>query len=169
MEQHHERMDGRGYARGLKGDEIGLMGKVLAIVDTYDAITSDRSYKQAKSSYAPFSEMRTGCGIGYDIDLLDRFIKHIGIYTPGTIVQLTNGEYASVVENASSDLLRPTVLLHEKYPFRGDPKAIQSFNIVHLINSGLKIMKVVEPAESAYLKQKAISMSILTTTNLLSE
>ena len=58
--QHHERMNGAGYTRGLRGDEISLLGRILGIVDTYDAITSDRPYRQAKAPMPLFAK----CGLG---------------------------------------------------------------------------------------------------------
>ena len=168
VEQHHERMDGRGYSQGLKGDQISLLGRVLAIVDTYDAITSDRPYKKARSSYAAFSEMRSRSGLDYDIDLLDRFIKHIGIYAPGTIVQLNNGEYASVIENSSSNLLEPKVFVHDEQLVQRDSRATHHFKSVNLIKSGFKITKVLEPEDKPYSAQKAISLSVLATAGGLS-
>ena len=161
VEQHHERMDGAGYTRGLRGDEISLVGRILGIVDTYDAITSDRSYRQARSSYAAFCEMRTRCAVSYDIELLDRFVKRIGIYAPGTIVRLTNGRFASVIGNTNANLLKPRVFVHgEVSSGRGSNTRLR-LEIVDLSNREEDIMKVVEPTESAYPRQKALSMSIL--------
>lgn len=68
--QHHERLDGSGYPKGLKGDEISKLGKVLAILDTYDAMTTERVYKKAKSKEEALEELEALAGIHYDSDLV---------------------------------------------------------------------------------------------------
>lgn len=77
IEQHHERIDGSGYPNGIKGDEICLEARIIAIVDTYDAMTSDRSYRPARSKEDAYQVLREGAGTVYDGDLVDAFIQHL--------------------------------------------------------------------------------------------
>ena len=72
---HHEHWDGSGYPRGLKGTDIPLEARIFTVVDTYDAIRSDRPYKQARRPEEAFRELRIGKGILYDPEVVDTFLK----------------------------------------------------------------------------------------------
>jgi len=74
--QHHERWDGSGYPRGLRGEEISLEGRITAIVDVFDALTSRRVYREARPADEVFGTMREGRGSQFDPDLLDVFLAH---------------------------------------------------------------------------------------------
>jgi HD-GYP domain-containing protein (c-di-GMP phosphodiesterase class II) len=73
VRHHHERWDGRGYPAGLRGDEIPLWARIFAVVDTVDAITSDRPYRAARSLEVAIEELRAGCGAQFDPDCVDAF------------------------------------------------------------------------------------------------
>jgi len=72
---HHERIDGKGYPRGLSDHQISLEAKVLMICDTYDAITSDRPYRKARSKKDALAEMKRHAGTQFDVNLLDVFCE----------------------------------------------------------------------------------------------
>lgn len=74
---HHERYDGKGYPRGLEGEGIPLLGRILAVCDSYDAITSKRSYKEALSDEYAIAELERNKGTQFDPMLADAFIKLI--------------------------------------------------------------------------------------------
>ncbi len=74
---HHERMDGGGYPRGLRGQEIPLEGRIAAIADVFDALTSDRPYRDALSVDAALETMLAERGTHLDADLLDRFVASL--------------------------------------------------------------------------------------------
>ncbi len=74
--EHHERWDGSGYPQGLHGEEISIYGRIVAIVDVYDALTSHRIYRQAMSSAAVLDLLRQGRGSHFDPALLDVFLAH---------------------------------------------------------------------------------------------
>jgi response regulator RpfG family c-di-GMP phosphodiesterase len=76
--QHHERWDGAGYPRGLSGEEISLEGRITAIVDVFDALTSRRVYREALPVEEVFGTMRGGRGTQFDPELLDVFLAHSG-------------------------------------------------------------------------------------------
>jgi putative two-component system response regulator len=73
---HHERMDGHGYPRGLRGDEIPVEGRIVAIVDVFDALTSDRHYRPAYSVEEAVRIMREDAG-HFDEELLRIFVEHV--------------------------------------------------------------------------------------------
>ncbi len=73
--QHHERLDGSGYPGGLKGDEISTLSQIIAISDTFDAITSERSYRYSASSEAAYNEIRRGLGTLYNKEIGEILIK----------------------------------------------------------------------------------------------
>jgi HD-GYP domain-containing protein (c-di-GMP phosphodiesterase class II) len=73
--QHHERIDGSGYPNGLKGDEILLEAKIIALADSFDAMTSDRSYRKAMDAQMAFNELKSLSGIHYDRKVVEAFEK----------------------------------------------------------------------------------------------
>ncbi|MBQ9008507.1 MAG: HD-GYP domain-containing protein [Clostridia bacterium] len=73
--QHHERPDGRGYPKGLTGDQISLEGRIVAVADVYDALTSRRSYKDAWSEDDAYQEILKGRGTQFDPQVVDAFVK----------------------------------------------------------------------------------------------
>lgn len=75
VEQHHERYDGKGYPYGLKGDEISIEAAIVSVVDAYDAMTTERVYKQALSVEEAFAELVKGKGTQFHPDIVDRFIE----------------------------------------------------------------------------------------------
>jgi len=72
---HHERWDGTGYPRGLKGDEIPLQGRIMAIADVYDALVSDRPYKRAFTHAKAEEVIRENSGTHFDPQIVDIFLK----------------------------------------------------------------------------------------------
>ena len=72
---HHERWDGQGYPKGLKGEEIPISGRIIALADTYDAMTSTRSYRQALSHETAIEEIKRCAGTQFDPVLADLFVK----------------------------------------------------------------------------------------------
>ena len=73
---HHERWDGTGYPRGLKGDEISLMARIVAVLDTFDALTNDRPYRKAVSVEKAFDEIKLCSGTQFDPDVVNVFINN---------------------------------------------------------------------------------------------
>lgn len=75
VEEHHERVDGKGYPKGLKGDEILLEARILAVVDAYDAMRSDRPYRQALSKEEAIRELRENAGSQFDPLVVKVFLE----------------------------------------------------------------------------------------------
>ena len=108
---HHERLDGKGYPRGLKASQIPYYAKVIALADCYDAITSSRCYDGARASMEALDIIYKCRGVQFDKELAIAFIKCIGIYPPGAIVELNSGEVGIVISAVAGSKLRPKVLL----------------------------------------------------------
>lgn len=76
---HHERYDGKGYPKGLRGEEIPLYARIICVADSYDAMTTDRPYRKRKSSKVAMKELKTNSGTQFDANLVSVFIKEIKI------------------------------------------------------------------------------------------
>jgi diguanylate cyclase (GGDEF)-like protein/PAS domain S-box-containing protein len=74
---HHERWDGMGYPKGLKGEEIPVVSRIIAIVDSYDAMTSERSYRSALPEKVAVAELQKNAGIQFDPELVSIFIEKV--------------------------------------------------------------------------------------------
>ena len=107
--EHHERYDGSGYAQGLKGEEISPMGQMAAICDVYDAITSNRVYHQGMAPHEALRKIFEWSKFHFNPTLVQQFLRTIGIYPVGTLVQLESGRVGVVLEQCEGNLLQPTV------------------------------------------------------------
>jgi putative nucleotidyltransferase with HDIG domain len=109
--EHHERFDGSGYPRGLKGDEISLYGQMLAIVDVYDAITSLRAYHKPIPPTEALRNIFEWSTSQFNPTLVQAFIKGIGIYPAGSLVRTQSGRLGIVREGVPDKLLQPVVTI----------------------------------------------------------
>lgn len=109
IECHHEKFDGTGYPYGLKGDEIPLYAKILAVADVYDAITSTRSYRRACFPNEAIEYVMGCVDTHFDYEILKAFLKNIAAYPIGTFVNLSDGNLAIVVKNLQINPLRPVI------------------------------------------------------------
>lgn len=107
--EHHERYDGSGYAQGLKGEAISKMGRMAAICDVYDAITSNRVYHKGMAPHEALRKIFEWSKFHFDPLLVQQFMRAIGIYPVGTLVMLESGRLAIVLEQAETSLLQPLV------------------------------------------------------------
>jgi HD-GYP domain-containing protein (c-di-GMP phosphodiesterase class II) len=108
---HHERLDGSGYPNRLKGDAIPLAGRIAGIVDSYDAMTSERPYARARSTYEAVRELKRLENTGFQAELVELFIQAVGVFPAGTLVELSSGDVAIVIAQNRFRRLRPEVML----------------------------------------------------------
>ena len=106
---HHERLDGTGYPQRLKGDQLSLYTRMSGIVDVYDAVTADRVYKQGMPPTQAFRILLKGINQHFDAELVTKFIKCMGVYPVGTLVQLSNQRLAVVMQRNEQQPLKPMV------------------------------------------------------------
>ena len=107
---HHEREDGSGYPQGKRGTEIGVPGKMAAIVDCYDALTTERPYAKAFSPYEALQHLYGWRHHLFHTELVEQFIQSLGIYPVGSLVELNSGEVAVVLAHNRVRRLKPRVL-----------------------------------------------------------
>lgn len=106
---HHERIDGKGYPEQINAEFLHRYIRMVSIVDVYDAITSSRPYKEGASAFDAMKILFAERSRHFDAELVEAFIQMIGVYPPGTLVEMTNGEVGIVVSTSASSRLRPKV------------------------------------------------------------
>ena len=109
---HHENLDGSGYPRGLHGNQINLNSRIVSIVDKYAAITSPRPHRPMGDHLSAVSILNKLARDGKtDAAITATFISAMGVYPPGSIVELSNGEVGIVLESNPKHPLRPRLLI----------------------------------------------------------
>ena len=107
--QHHEKINGRGYPLGVAADKIHRYARIIAVADVYDALVTERPYKSAFSKRDAVEMIMAMTG-DLDITAMNSFLASVILYPVDSIVQLSNGEKAKVVENSTEYLMRPKVV-----------------------------------------------------------
>jgi HD-GYP domain-containing protein (c-di-GMP phosphodiesterase class II) len=108
---HHERHDGSGYPGGLRGSDIPVSGRILGLIDTYDALTNDRRHAPGLSPHQAVAELYKMRGTLFQTELVEQFIQTCGIYPTGSLVELSNGQVGVVTAVHSLKRLRPSVMV----------------------------------------------------------
>ncbi len=108
---HHEMLDGTGYPRGISAESISQTTRIITLCDVYDAITNDRCYKDAQPALEALRIIYNERGRQFDESLAEQFIRHIGIYPAGSIVELHSGEVGIVISTNEHQRHLPKVLL----------------------------------------------------------
>ena len=146
---HHERLDGSGYPNCRRGDEISKLTRIVSIVDAFDAMTSDRCYKNAFQPQHALNEIYNMAPDKFDQELVEGFIKCIGIYPVGSIVELNTGHTGVVVKLNEKNRLKPIVglVLNRKKEAYETIKMLNLSSNVWQKGSGTKveIVKILEP------------------------
>jgi putative nucleotidyltransferase with HDIG domain len=140
VSEHHERLDGLGYPKGLKGEDISHNGRMLAIADMYDALTADRCYKAGMTAQKALKILLSETPSRIDKELIQQFIKCMGVYPVGSLVMLNNERIAVVLGKNEKSPLNPTVKVF--YSVKGqhylEPKDIDLAS-----EANIKIVKAV--------------------------
>ena len=102
VKQHHERLDGSGYPQGLSGEAVSVPARLLAIADIYCALVTEHAHRRAMLPNAALKELYLMRGKSLDAALTEQLIKVAGVYPPGSLVRLANGEVAVVTGHGAS-------------------------------------------------------------------
>jgi len=111
IENHHERMDGSGYPRGIQGAAIPLLARIAGLVDTYDAMITPRPYATARTSHEATQELLDCKGRQFQEALVEQFVQAIGLFPTGTMVELNTGEVGIVAAQNATRRLKPELII----------------------------------------------------------
>lgn len=109
--QHHERLDGSGYPKGLSGDEISIYGRIAAIADSFAALITPRAYANPLAPQEALMSLYEWAGTSFHEPLVEQFVQAIGVFPVGSLVELSTGEVAVVLAHNRVRRLEPKVLV----------------------------------------------------------
>ncbi len=150
---HHERWDGKGYPKQLKGKEIPLTARILSVVDAYEAMVRERPYRDSMIGYRAMRQILNDNSRRFDAEILKVFLKSMGIYPVGSIVILNDGSVAKVIKNHKQVPLRPVVRILVSSSGRKIP-AEQQKEVDLYSAGGSFIVKAVSVGEMKQINQK---------------
>ena len=122
--EHHERENGQGYPRKLMGNKISAFGKILSVACSYEAITSPRHYKAAKTLYEATIELLLNKNKQYDDIVIKALVTAVSLFPIGTYVYLSNGKIGQVSESNPNDPRLPIVEIIGEKNELGNPKTV---------------------------------------------
>lgn len=111
VHEHHERIDGSGYPRGIKSQDIHLFGKIIAVADVYDACISPRKHRKRMTPYDALKNLLSQSHL-FDINILKSFVACMAIYPIGSFVRLNTGEIAKVIGINHGAPFRPEIRIY---------------------------------------------------------
>ena len=135
---HHERIDGSGYPKGLKGPQIGLIGCIAGLIDSYDAMTETKPYRDPIPPAQALQLLYAERGTKYDGPLVEQFIQCIGTYPVGAVVELHSGEIGIVIARNPKMKMFPRVMVIlniHKDPIK-PPKIVEAAGIKKTLPKG---------------------------------
>jgi hypothetical protein len=149
---HHERLVGGGYPRGVDKTALSVYTKMVAVVDAYDAITSDRVYQTGKPHLIALGILVNGMSSHFEANLVTRFINCIGFYPQGNMVELSSGEIGIVFEQNKADRLKPKILIILDAKLQPIEEKILdlSLNVCDSDGQPFKIKKVSRPQDYGF-------------------
>lgn len=139
--QHHELLDGTGFPDGLQGNQIDEFSQIVALANAYDNLCHTNIIAEQKIPYTALSHLYKNCKHLYNNDNLNILIKFMGVYPPGTVVQLSNKMVGLVISVNAQHILYPNVLLYDANVPRTQAP------IVDLADKDIKIIGAILPAK----------------------
>ncbi len=159
---HHERLDGSGYPRGLIATQISPFSRIIAIIDSYDAMITRQVFRDEFTPFETLKYLNSNKVTKFDDQLVKLFIKMIGVFPIGSIVELTSGQIGIVITSNREDNLRPKILL-----MLDQQKMAMERTIINLARSNvdklgrpLKIAKTLRKGDYGIDQQKLIAEGI---------
>ncbi len=140
--QHHEHADGSGYPGKLKGDAIGILARIVLIANHYDELCNPVNIDQALTPHEVLSLMFAKLRNQFDAKILQLFIRCLGVYPPGTIVQLSNGVIGMVTTVNTDKPMKPVIMIYDEHV----PKA-EAILVDMEFELDVNIAKAIRPAQ----------------------
>lgn len=112
---HHEREDGSGYILGAKGEQISEYAKIIAVADVYDAMTSNRAYRERQCPFEVFEHIQEGTFGKFDPKITLTFLNNLAAYYVGDRCKLNNGQVAEIIRINSNFISRPLIKIEDDY------------------------------------------------------
>ncbi len=109
--QHHERLDGSGYPKGLKGNDISIYGRMAAIADSFAALITPRAYANPSAPQDALMNLYEWAGTSFHEPLVEQFVQAVGVFPVGSLVELSSGEVSIVVAHNRVRRLEPRLLM----------------------------------------------------------
>jgi len=128
--QHHERLNGLGYPKGLVGEQIGVYGRMAGIADCFAALTSPRPYAETLSVSDAMMRLYRWGGEQFSQPLVEKLVQAIGVFPVGSLVELSSGEVAVVIRHSRVRRLQPAVLVIAG----ADKRPLERFQTLDLLN-----------------------------------
>jgi len=142
--QHHEQFDGKGYPRGLRGNDIDEFARIAAIADSYEAQISNRSYRKKVYFYHAMRNLLSSGVNKFDPVILRVFLSRMSVYPIGSLVELNDGAIGIIIGSVPEKPLRPII----KVIFNKDRRRIEDTTIISLLTeSSLYIVRALDEAE----------------------
>jgi HD-GYP domain-containing protein (c-di-GMP phosphodiesterase class II) len=135
---HHEKVNGSGYPKGLKGKGIPIFSKIISVADVYDAVTSYRSYRLPMLPSEAFELISRDVNVAFELDVVKAFFAKLELYPMNTIVELSDGRLGMVVESEGASRLKPCIRIW------GSTEII---NLASAMNSTVSIVGVMNPQD----------------------
>ncbi len=144
--QHHEHFDGSGYPDGRKGSEISLAARILSVCDTFEALVSDKPYRNSLIGYDAVKKLLELSGTSFEPSIVKLFVNAFGVYPVGSLVLLSDSAVARIISSEENALFLPTVQIINSGKTAGE--LTQKGNIVRLRQErSLYIVRPVDPKE----------------------
>ncbi len=143
---HHERLDGSGYPRGITAEQIPYYAKIIGIIDAYDSMISDQPYSKGIPTLDACRHIYQCRDSLFDKTILGQFIHFIGIYAPGSLVEMNTGEVGIIIETNNNDGIKPKILL-----ILGSDKLPKNSRIINLKKADISF------TNSTYIIKKSLA------------
>lgn len=163
--QHHEYADGSGFPNRLNNEQTDPLARLVALANGYDNLCNPNNHALAKTPYEALAHMYAHQRSKFDESLLKHLIKSLGIYPPGSIVQLSTGVHAIVISANPNKPLRPYVMLHDPLTDRKAPRILDLRQEPNINISACLHASQLPPEVRSYLNPRA-KISYFMDTNL---
>lgn len=126
---HHERFDGSGYPNGIEGTHIPVYGRMAAIIDCFDAMTSRRPYSEPISAHKALQKIYNWRNVYFQDELVEQFLQCLGVYPTGSLVEMSSGEVGIILSQNRTRRLKPKIMLL----LDEQKKAYDNFKVIDLM------------------------------------